>query len=84
MTTNYTKFVTLQLKALGSFTLTAATATETQIFFPSRIGYIGPYGSVHMETCSKGNSNRQGPIQSNLYVAVAAVSVNEPLMGRAE
>ena len=41
----------------GLFTLTAATATETQIFFPSRMGYIGPYGSVHMETCGKGNGN---------------------------
>ena len=41
----------------GLFTLTAATATETQIFFPSRMGYIEPYRSVHMETCGKGNSN---------------------------
>ena len=22
-----------------------------------RMGYIGPYGSVHMETCDKGNFN---------------------------
>ena len=51
----------------GSFTLTAATATETQIFFPSRKGYIGPYGSVHMETCGKGISNQKGPIRSIFF-----------------
>ena len=55
-----------------------ATATETQIFFPSRMGYIGPYGSVHMETCDKGKGNPKGTIQSILSVAVAAVSVNKP------
>ena len=27
------------------------------ICFPSRMGYIGAYGSVHTETCSKGNGN---------------------------
>ena len=62
----------------GLFTLTAATATETQIFFSSRMGYIGPHGSVHTETCGKGNSNPSGLIQTILSVAVAAVSVNEP------
>ena len=58
----------------GLFTLTAAVATETQLFF-SRMGYIGLHGSVHMETC--GNSNPRGPIQPILSIAVAAVSVNE-------
>ena len=62
----------------GLFTLTAAKAMETQIFFLSRMGYIGPYGSVHMETCGKGNGNPEGPIQSILSVAVATVCVNEP------
>ena len=38
--------------AKGSFTLAAAK----EIFFPSRMGNIGLYGAVHMETCSKGNS----------------------------
>ena len=56
-----------------------ATATETQLFFPSRMGYIGSYGSVHMETCSKGNGNPQGPIQSIISVAIAAVSVSGTL-----
>ena len=58
------------------FTLTAATAMETQIFFLSQMGYIGPYGSVHMETCGKGNGNPQGPIQSIISVAVAAVKAS--------
>ena len=44
-----------------------------------RMDYIGLYGSVHMETCGKGNINPLGPIQSILSVAVAVVSVNEPL-----
>ena len=39
--------------------LTAATAMETQIFFPSRMGYIGPCGSVHMETCSRAAATRR-------------------------
>ena len=34
-----------------------ATAIETQIFFISPMGYIGPYGSVHMETCGNSNNN---------------------------
>ena len=72
------KMVTFLMLLKGLFTLTEATETETQIFFPSRMGYIGPYGSVHMETCGKGNSNPQGLIQSILSVAVAAVSVNKP------
>ena len=45
-----------------------------------RMGYIGPYGSVHMETCGKGKGNPSGPIQSILSIVVAAVSVNEPLL----
>ena len=50
----------------GLFTLTAAKAMETQIFFLSRMGYIGPHGSVYMENCSKGNGNPWGLIQSIL------------------
>ena len=53
-------------------------AMETQIFFISRMGYIGPDGSVQIETCGNSNGNPLGPIQSILSVAVAADSVNEP------
>ena len=47
-------------------------------FFPSRMGYVEPYESVHMETCNKGKGNPWGQIQTILSIAVAVVSVNEP------
>ena len=51
---------------------------------------MGPYGCVHMETCSKGNGNDVvingvlGPIvmamaTAKIAFAFAAVSMNEPL-----
>ena len=54
---NQNTMISLAPGSKGLFTLTAAMATETQIFFPSRMGYIGPHGSVHTETSGKGNGN---------------------------
>ena len=48
-TTNFAIFNLSQQKlAEVLFTPTAVTATETQIFLIFRMGYIGPYGSVHI------------------------------------
>ena len=43
---------------MDSFSLKARShwAAAKEIFFPSRMGNIGLYETVHMETCDKGNS----------------------------
>ena len=53
------------------------------------MGYMGPYGSVHMETCSKGNGNGviinwvlcpivMARAMTKISFAFVAVCMNEP------
>ena len=48
-----TKYIDAKNK--GSFTLSCGNGNGKLNIFPSRMGYIGPDGSVHMETCGNGN-----------------------------
>ena len=53
-----------------------ATATESNFFFPSRMGYIGSSGSVHTGSCCNGNDNDIASdwVQDPIVMAMATES----------
>ena len=66
-------------------------AAAKEIFFPSRMGNIGLYGAVHMETCGKGNSKGvvinwvlcpivMAMATTKFLLPLPQLSVNEPLL----
>ena len=76
--------------ACGQIKARSYWAAAKDIFFPSRMGNIGLYGAVHMDTCGKGNSKGviinwvlcpivTATATTKFPLPLPQLSVNEPL-----